>query len=324
MSSMTRDPANHSSTTEESVDEERELDLLEAQHLLELASIERTQSRYDQALRCLQDSLQIFRKYNVPAGVGMALGNIGSVYREQGLFSQATEVLNEGLDLIREAGDKRGEGALLGIFGNIYRAKGDHERALRLFQEALDISRLIGNVHTEGINLGNLGCVYQAQGEYELAKDMHSQALAISQKYGDAANEGINHGNIGDALFGMKRLEEAEKSFRLAIKMGDDSSVMFSGVFRGSLALLLATQGRLGEAHILLNEGKDQVTPYAEEHAKYLVKKGQIRLIGGDIKGARSSLKHAQSLAEELKVQDESEVGLAIQHLVDLLNGGQY
>lgn len=317
---MPKEPVDPAQTIQGNTEPGRELALLEAEHLRELGSIERTQSNYQQALQCFEQALRIFQKYGAPASEGYVLGNIGSVHREQGQFEQATQCVQQGLTLVRSVNDKRGEGTLLGIFGNIYRVQGKHERALDLFKQALDISRQVGDVHTEGINLGNLGCVYQAQGEYERALQMHSQALTISQSYGDGGNEGINHGNIGDALFAMKQFEQAEKSFRLAIKMGDNNSIMISGVFRASLALLLATQGQVGEAYILLKESEHEVAPYAEEYAKYLVKKAQIRNLGGDIKGAKASLQQAQLLATDLNVLDESEVGQAIQSGVTLLH----
>ncbi|MGB0639212.1 MAG: tetratricopeptide repeat protein [Myxococcota bacterium] len=322
MPSIPKDPTNTSRIDSADTDSERELSLLEAQHLRELGSIERTQSNYQHALQCFEHSLSIFRKYGVSASEGYVLGNIGSVYHEQGLFEQAAQCVHEGLALVRSVYDKRGEGTLLGILGNIYRSQGKHQRALDLFTQALEISQQIGDVHTEGINLGNLGCVYQAQGEYEQALQMHSQALTISQTYGDGGNEGINHGNIGDALFAMKQFEQAKQSLRLAIKIGDNNAMMTSGVFRASLALLLATQGQIEEAYLLLKESEQEVAPYAEEYAKYLVKKAQVRNLGGDIKGAKASLQQAQTLATELNVLEESEVGQAIQRGVTLLHAG--
>ena len=95
---------------------------------------------------------------------------------------------------------------------------------------------------------------------------------------------------------------------------------MAAGAFSGSLALLLAQQGQMGEVQALLKTGEPRIEGYPEEHAKFLCKKGQIYLIAGDAEGARMALVQAKGMAAELEVRDDSEVARAVAELVALLS----
>ena len=92
-----------------------------------------------------------------------------------------------------------------------------------------------------------------------------------------------------------------------------------AGAFRGSLALLLATQDHLDEAHALLATGEPLVESHPEEHAKFLCKKAQVQLIAAQSDDARTSLQQAQDLAAELGVNEHSELAKAIAETEALL-----
>lgn len=101
--------------------------------------------------------------------------------------------------------------------------------------------------------------------------------------------------------------------------MGEESYPVAAGVFRGSLALLLAQQGEFHEAQNLLDLGEPQVCSYPEELSKFLCKKVRIRLLQRDIGAARLVLKQVQDMARELDSAGHSEVGRALAELQALL-----
>ena len=85
-----------------------------------------------------------------------------------------------------------------------------------------------------------------------------------------------------------------------------------AGVFRGSLALLVAEQGELDEAFELLKTGEAQVQVEVESLAKLLSHKGRVQVIAGQVAAARLSLQQAQEIATDLSVGVESELAKAI------------
>jgi tetratricopeptide (TPR) repeat protein len=135
------------------------------------------------------------------------------------------------------------------------------------------------------------------------------------------SNLGSYLGNLGDTLFELKRLDEAEIAFQQAIANCDDTFPAAAGAFRGSLALLMAQDGQLDEALVLLEKGEAQIVVFPEEHAKFLCKKGQAQLLAGQLPAARASLTQARTLTSGLHLGESREISSAIAQLESLLGG---
>jgi tetratricopeptide (TPR) repeat protein/serine/threonine protein kinase len=341
---------------------ERDLALAEAKRLLETGVIEFQQDNYEEAMRCYQGALEIFRMHGYRSGEILGLNRIGIFYQRVGQMERAIEFYTQALDIAREIGDKRYEGITLGNLGNGFRAQGQHERAIEFYTQALDVAREIGDKRNEAahlgnigivlqvqgqhgraiefytqaldiareigdkekqfVNLGNLGNACQLQGQYERATEFYTQALAAAREVNNKLSEGIQLGNLGDALVKLGRLDEAEDAFRQATSLCDELIPGAAGAFRGSLALLLAKQDQPEEAQTLLQAGEAQVAPYPDEHAKFLAKKGHVCHLAGDTDGAQASLEQAQALVAELKVGAESGVEKALRGLETVLGSG--
>jgi tetratricopeptide (TPR) repeat protein/serine/threonine protein kinase len=339
--------------------EEREDALIEAARLMELGDIELAESIYAEAEHCYLSALEIFQKHGDRAGEGDAIGNLGNVYQEQGQYDRAashytqaidiardignkrTEGIHLGnlgivyrqqghhdqaashytqaIDITREIGDKRSEGVHLGNLGIVYRVQGQHDRAIEHYTQTIDIAKEIGDKSNEGIYLGNLGIVYHERGQHDLAVEYFTQAIQIAREIGDKRGEGINLGNLGDTFVKIAQLDKAEDAFQKAILINDQASPPAAGVFRGSLALLLAQKGQRDDAQTLLEIGEPQVATYPSELAKFLCKKGQVQLLAGEPEAAHKALDQAKAIATEHKFGADGDVAEAINELTALL-----
>jgi tetratricopeptide (TPR) repeat protein/predicted ATPase/serine/threonine protein kinase len=346
-------------TPDKPTGEDRAFPLLEAARLMELGNIEFTESKLTEAVHCYLSALELFQKHGDRTGEGEAIGCLGTVYQEQGQHDRSVEHFTQALDIAREIGNKRGEGIFLGrmgtgyqirseldqavefytqaldiarelgdksmegihlgSLGNIYQQKGDLDRTVEYYDQAIDIAREIGHKRSEGIHLGNLGVLYQTKGELDRASDHFRQAIDISLEIGDTLTAGSNLGNLGDTLFQQNRLEEAEAAFRKAIPIGDETYPLSAGVFRASLALLLAQKGQRDEPRELVATGEPQVVPHPEEHAKFLCKKGQVQFLAGEPDAAQKSLDQAIAIATEHKIQTNMALTLTISALEALI-----
>jgi tetratricopeptide (TPR) repeat protein len=199
-------------------------------------------------------------------------------------------------------------------------ARGLHEEAHEYFSEILNIFRLIGDKRNEASTLGGLGTLLNAQGKYEPAVEYLTQAVQVFEELGDLRNQSIFLGNKGDSLVQIGRASDAIEAFERAIALGDRAYRLSAGVFRGSLALLLARRGEVDEARTLVEIGEPLVESVPEEHAKFLCKKGQIGQLIGDPLRAREALEQAQEIATELDLADDSEVSRAVAGLMTLLS----
>jgi tetratricopeptide (TPR) repeat protein len=308
--------------TPEASDEERELELTEAERLLELGNIEYVESAYDAAERCFLEAIDIFEKWGDRVGKGRAIGNLASVYRVQGQTDRAVEFYTQAISIAQSLGDKRREGIHVGNLANIHHGRAEIDRAIELFGQAISIAKDVGDRRMEGLHTGNLGNVYLSNDQYESAAQIYAEALLIHRETGNRRSEGIHLGGLGDALVGLGCVREAELAFRKSIELGNETMPLAAGVFGGSLAQLLAKQDQTEEAKSLLETGEPHVSSYPEEYARFLCKKGHVQQCAGDTEGAQASLEAAQALAVEFKANDQSPVAKAIGHLETVLKGG--
>ena len=193
--------------------------------------------------------------------------------------------------------------------------------AMKHFRQAVAIAREIGHQRGEGIFLGNIGIVYAKLKELDHAADHFTQAIAIARKIGNKRNEAVNIGKLAEVSFEQGNEIDAERGYRHAISLADDVFPLAAGARRGSLAWLLAKQGRLDETPDLLVAGESQVEAQPDEYARFLCKKGQVCFIVGDVVGAQTALSQAREMALEVKVAEQSELRQSIVELARLLTG---
>ena len=185
--------------------------------------------------------------------------------------------------------------------------------ALEHYQQALAIAREVGNRRDEGNVLGDLALLHHNQGRIPEALEHYQQALAIAREVGNRRTEGVVLGNLGDLLFSQGDLPAAETALLQAITISDETWPLAAGVFRGSLALIRAQQGGFEEARSLLAQGEPQVRGvYKEELGKLLCKRARVEHLAGDPAAAATALAEAESIADDLDMDPDTELGQAI------------
>ncbi len=341
-------------------DEQRELALVEAERLIELGHVERTQSNYVEAKECFHGAIDLFRQHGALAGEGRAMGSLGTVYRmlgqneqatqamtqaidiakqlgdrqseaihlanlalvqiEQGLYERAINIITQCIDMARELGQRRTEGIQLGNLGTAYNALGQYDYAIEYLTQGIDIAREVGDKRNEGIHTGTLGTVYHALGQYERATQHFTEAVDMTREVGDRIRQGVHLGNLGDTLFKQARIQEAEHSLRQSIAMCEEIYSTAAGAFRGSLAWLLAQQGQAEESLSLLETGEPQVASEPSEYAKFLIKKALVLQLVGQLDQARAASTLAQDIASGLSVKEQSDFKESIAAFEDKLN----
>jgi tetratricopeptide (TPR) repeat protein len=207
----------------------------------------------------------------------------------------------------------------LGNVGATYEALGDYPLAIEHHNQAIIIWRQIGKHHALAISFGQLGNTYKANGDHQQAIENYLEAVRISRDVNDIQNQGITSGNLGEAYFATGKVELAEESFRTAIRLCGEATPGATGQFRGSLARLIARQGKYDEARNLLDKAEPQVEPFPITYASFLCMKGEVQYLLGEPDDAANSLAQAQAIADDLKAEPETELGRAIAELSNIL-----
>ena len=242
----------------------------------------------------------------------VALGNLGNVHQALGQHEKAVDCYERSVVLLRASGDRLSEGNAIGNLGTIYKVMGQHERAIDHYRRAIQVHREIGDRRAEGICLSNLGLYFLTQRETERAIQEMQLALEIHREVGDIRTEATTLGNLGDAFFSLNQNAKANIHYRQAIALADELYPLAAGVFRGSLAHLLAVEGNMTEAERLLEEGLEMVSTNPSELVKFLCKKGQVLCLTDRKNEASAVFKEANTLSQQLTVTEDSDIGQAI------------
>jgi CHAT domain-containing protein len=180
--------------------------------------------RYEDALFCFQQGLQLARQRQDRVGEAILLGQLGGVYAETGDFAKAAQYLQVALPLAQALADKVAEAAILrklvvaekgrgaldaalqygerslaltpqpvrsmgGLellyhLGTVHAALGQQQKAAQLFEQALELARELQKLQPEALILGNLAGVRLSSGDPVAALELASQAIVILQRGG--------------------------------------------------------------------------------------------------------------------------------------------
>ena len=285
-----------------------------------LAVVYMAQGHHKQAIEHYSQALIICRETGDKLHEGHHLGNLGLVHQAQGHYEQAVEYHIQALEIAKDIGDTPGEAKQAGDLGSAYQDRGQYDQAIAHFRQSISLCRVTGDKRRESLQLGRLGIIYTHLGQLEQSVESHTEAIAISREIDDKLSLGIHLGNLGDSLVKLERFHDSEVAFRQAIEMCEESIPAAAGAYRGSLALLCATQGNTDEADTLLEIGERQVKVYPDEYIKFLCKKGQVWHIAGRSVDAQHALAHAHTIAADIESANNTEVTQALADLTALLD----
>lgn len=100
--------------------------------------------KYEKALDCYQQALNLFQQLDDKKGEGEALNNISQIYDAQGDYDTALRFLQDSLAICQQIGDTSGLCATLFNIGHIHKQKGNNEQALTTWREVYQMAKKIG------------------------------------------------------------------------------------------------------------------------------------------------------------------------------------
>lgn len=173
--------------------------------------------RFEDALDCFQQALELWQEIGDREGRGWTLYNLGDTCREIGRLDDAVGYFQRSLALSREAGERWGEGWVLNMLGDTCRQLGRLTEAVEYLRQSLPIRREIGDRVGEGWTLNMLGDTCRQLGRWDEAIDFYRQSLHNSREIGLPKLEGHNLLSLGDTLRDIGRLDAAHESWRSAL-----------------------------------------------------------------------------------------------------------
>ncbi len=166
------------------------LDLLYADAYMLLGSAHLLKGRHDEAVKHLNEALEIYRRILGPEHPDAAQvhGNLGNFYSAKGDYDRAIEHYEKALKIrVKTLGPENPDVALTyNNLGAAYQRKGDYDKALEYYTKALSIClKALGPEHPcVALTYSNLGYAYADKGDYGRALEYFNRALETAQKIG--------------------------------------------------------------------------------------------------------------------------------------------
>jgi tetratricopeptide (TPR) repeat protein/CHAT domain-containing protein len=176
--------------------------------------------KYNEALNYFKESLEIYRKLNIPKYISINLNNIGFVYYSLGQYEKALNYYEESLKICRKLKMPQGIAASLNNIGLVYDFPGQYEKALNYFEESLKIYRKLKIPQHIAISLNNIGRVYKSLGQYEKALNYYEESLKIKRKNNlSPGSIATSLNNIGGVYYFLGQYEKALNYYEESLKI---------------------------------------------------------------------------------------------------------
>jgi tetratricopeptide (TPR) repeat protein len=187
-----------------------------ANALRSLGDVSVQRGRYEEAVSCFSQALELFRSLGDPLGEAWTLLGLGNAYQEENRFDEAAAPLDQALSLFRTL-DRRGEAWALEGLGVLHRVQGRLEEARACFEQALPIFRLWRDDRGAVYCVMNLGIMHRDQGRSEDALQYFNQAQQSFQELGDTLGQTFILVNLGHVYRERGDLQEATTSLTAAL-----------------------------------------------------------------------------------------------------------
>ena len=200
------------------------------------------------------------------------------------------------------------------------------EESRSCYEEALAVARDEGDRRLEGNMLCNLGCMHQVQGRLAEALGQLDAALALARDLGHAQLESVVLSNLGTVCDSLNRRDEALGHFKAALavarELGDRRA---EGLTLSGLGLLHAHRGDPDEARRCLESGEALLRAVSDwmNLGILLCNRAETEHLAGMPLAATAALGSAAVIAGEIVAGSNSELGVALARVRDLLDRAQ-
>jgi serine/threonine protein kinase/tetratricopeptide (TPR) repeat protein len=262
-------------------------------------------NKYDEALRNVQQSLDINTRLGNKGAAANSYSEIGDIQSNLGKPDLALKAYNQALALRREIGAKKDIANTLISIGSLMEDRGDYDKALDLYKESLQTQRDMGDAALQAVCLNNIGSVYLAKGQSEDALTYYQQALQLREKLNNPVDTADTLHNLGEAYTKTAQYDQAMASYMRALQLRRSGSDSHNGALElHSMGIVFLEQGRFGAAVSNLNDsvqGFQKAEDRSRLMAQVLIDYADALARAGRGNEVGKSLAEAQTLSTELK-----------------------
>lgn len=279
------------------------------------------QTNLAEATRNHEESLKIFREFNIVADQAEALIVFGFVAYRQGRWDDCLSLLTQAQGMIEEQAEPFKMGQIVSTIGETFLENGLPEAALKKIELATDYFHKAQKLKSVSVMLWDLGRVYHAQGKYTEALASLHQALtdfqAVREQYLEALcseSLGKTYSAIGDRETALTYLQRA---FSLYSQRGATMEAARTSALIGQEHL---QQGKLQPAREQLNSALNTFEKLADHvnGSATLYALGKLELKENNLPAAEEYLRRSIDATENIRrVSTSSDLTASLSAAVD-------
>jgi eukaryotic-like serine/threonine-protein kinase len=273
--------------------------------------------RYDDALKTLQESLDIKKRLNMKKGIAESLDMMATVQDLTGKSDVALNNYTQALTIMRDLGDKQGTADVLTDLGALKLEHGKYDEALKLFKESLQLHIEVHNETSLGLVLNNIGSIYLAKGDFDNARTYFTQALEVREKLKVTVDILDTTHNLAETAMKTGQFDEAQaKYFRVMELRRSIGDMKGAATETSSMGALFADQGRYGAA---ISAQEDALKDFEQSKeqgfmaTEIVMAYGNALALAGRADEAAKYLTGALNAAREQKSQPQIAAALSYQ-----------
>ena len=198
------------------------------------------QSNLDDAIVLYIESLELYKKSNVPIGVGTINERLAQVYETNGNLSLAEINYKEAIRIFTEYNDSIRLASTQLNFGDFFKKRKLFNKSLLYYEKAIKFYSELNNLYGIAYTKGNIGLVYTAQNKLDSAEIYLKKSIEILEPMGDNYAVSSYLDGLAEVYFKRKQYikaqQTAHKSLLLAQEHGlkeqiRDASLRLSTIY---------------------------------------------------------------------------------------------
>jgi tetratricopeptide (TPR) repeat protein len=267
--------------------------------LINLGDLLRQLQRYQEALQCLEEALQLLTALGNLKEIGTCHHNLGNVYRDLEAYEMALQHYLKHQELgagqFSESSLLHAHRAVFMSIATTYSKLGNHREALSYYQQVLEGSRKSGDWHGVIATLRRLAVTHEILQEFPEALGCYQEALQVSRDLGDKQEERT-------ILATMAHLYRQQlRDFHAALSCYQQSLALWeeTGEDAGRLALLKGlgatcwNLGRYEEAATAFEQAL-HIVEAAGDQAEQAAVRSSLGVVLGNLRRYATALTHLQ------------------------------
>jgi len=262
----------------------------------------------DDAKKCYDSALTLFKEHNQLNGISKVYNNISIVYSRKGLPSLAVEFLKKSRDISRKIGDKNGEAIAILNIGEEFLWLNDLESASYYLKQYMDLSSEINDKLSTLFGNWMLGLIEMRRRNYSYALEFLHKALESAKFLGLEQDELFIRLAVVETLLLNGDLHSAKEKFqKIKIKKELETTLLNTEYFLVRFWIYLnefkeGLSDSLPELNNFIKEARKifQETVYPELHLKLGWILGEALLLIGQFDAARQHIQKAWDKVETL------------------------